>query len=75
MRPIHQIIGQNVKRIRREQGLSKTTLARMAGITRQFLTSIEKGASDMKVSVLQDLADVLNVEPAVLLIVHDGGEF
>jgi len=60
-------LGANVKRLRSNQGLSKASLAQMSDMSRPTLYKIERGQFDATLSVLQQLADALCVEPADLL--------
>jgi len=53
-----------VKRIRRERGLSQRRLAELAGVNKVTLVHIETGKSSPNVETLEKLADALEVEVA-----------
>ena len=62
-------ISINVKRIRVSRGMSIVDAAKAAGISRQAFTNIENGTTkEPKVSNLQAIADVFDVEVLDLLI-------
>jgi transcriptional regulator with XRE-family HTH domain len=64
------IDGGHVLALRTQRGLSQRKLASLVGVNPMTLTRIERGAdsSDLPLSVLGRLADVLGAEPAELLI-------
>lgn len=70
--PLAVVLGMNVLQLRTRQRLSKTAFARMSGISRPTLNKIERGASDVRLSCLQRMADALCVDPLLLLIASDG---
>ncbi len=55
------LFGMNVEHLRKAQGLSKTKLSAMAGITRPTLNKIERGESDLKLSLMIRVAKALGV--------------
>ena len=67
-------LGTNVKRLRKEQELTKTALARMAGLCRPMLDKIEDGESNIRLSDVHQLADALCVEPTDLLFMPRCGD-
>ncbi|MBO4352447.1 MAG: helix-turn-helix transcriptional regulator [Eggerthellaceae bacterium] len=64
------LIGENVRRLRTEQDLSKKTLARISGVSRPLLDKVERGEADLRASYISRIADSLSVPPAVLLTPH-----
>ena len=66
-----QIVGQNIKRIRLECGLSQEQLANQCGHTnehaRSWISKIEKGNNDLPTSELKQIAKVLGVTPVDLM--------
>lgn len=48
-----------IEEYRKTQGLTQTELAKMAGISRPFLSNIETGAAVPTVSVASEIAKVL----------------
>ena len=47
-----QIIAENIKRIRTEQGLSLGQLAELSGVSKVILSQIEKGNSNPTVNTM-----------------------
>lgn len=58
-----KIVGANVRRLRRERGLSQETLAGEAGLAMRHLGRIERGEGNPTVRVLAMIATVLKVHP------------
>lgn len=58
-----KIVGANIKRLRKERGLSQEALAGEAGLAMRHLGRIERGEGNPTVAVLGKLADVLGVSP------------
>lgn len=59
-----KIVGSNVRRLRKERGLSQESLAGEAGLAMRHLGRIERGEGNPTVAVLGKLAEVLGVHPA-----------
>jgi transcriptional regulator with XRE-family HTH domain len=56
-------LGKEVATARRQKGLSQTDLARAAGISRQTVSALERGAlSDLGVQRLVRVLEVLDLE-------------
>ena len=69
------ILGRNVHRLRKMQGMNKKSFCLMVGISRPLLDKIEKGESDIRISYVQKLAEGLSVHPFELFIpIVIGGE-
>lgn len=58
-----KIVGANIRRLRKERGLSQEALAGEAGLAMRHLGRIERGEGNPTVAVLGKLADVLGVHP------------
>jgi transcriptional regulator with XRE-family HTH domain len=58
-----QIVGANVRRLRKERGLSQEALAGEAGLAMRHLGRIERGEGNPTVAVLAKLAEALGVRP------------
>lgn len=58
---IKQQFGNNLKRLRLEQGLSQEKLALIAEIDRTYIPSIEKGERNVSIVIAEKLANALNV--------------
>lgn len=61
------IVGDNVRRLRREKGLTQEKLASAAEIDLRYLGSIERGKGNPSILVLAKVAGVLGVHPSDLL--------
>nr|WP_316628206.1 helix-turn-helix transcriptional regulator [uncultured Brevundimonas sp.] len=61
-----KIVGANIRRLRKERGLSQEALAGEAGLAMRHLGRIERGEGNPTVAVLGKLADVLGVHPSAL---------
>jgi transcriptional regulator with XRE-family HTH domain len=62
-----KIVGENVRRLRRDRGLTQEKLALDAGIDLTYLGGIERGRRNPSVLVLGRLAAVLGIHPRDLL--------
>lgn len=61
-------LGDNIKSVRIQKGLSQSELARLAGYKdRSTIAKIESGVNDVTQSKLATIAEALNVTPAELL--------
>lgn len=54
-------IGNNIRRIRKEQRISQIDLAVSVGIDRAYLSEIENGRTNVSINILYALADALNI--------------
>lgn len=61
------LLGQNVRRLRTEQGLSQEELAFRAGMKRSYLSDLERGTRNPTVRALGRLAEALEVKAGDLL--------
>lgn len=59
-----RVVGANVRRFRKEAGLSQERLALSAGIDLRYLGGIERGEHNPSVAVLGRLAEALGVHPS-----------
>ena len=62
----HQV-GANVKRWRKERGLSQERLAFDCGLHRTYISGVERGIRNPTVVVLEQIAIALNVPTSHLL--------
>jgi transcriptional regulator with XRE-family HTH domain len=62
-----QLLGENVRRLRKERGLSQEELAFRAGMKRSYLSDLERGTRNPTVRAVGRLADALKVEPTLLM--------
>jgi transcriptional regulator with XRE-family HTH domain len=64
---LQQIIGNNLRRIRIDSGLTREQLAEKVGVSTTFYANLECGNKMMSVITLRKLADVLGVSTDALL--------
>lgn len=62
-----KVLGENVKRLRKQARINKKQFALMVEIGRPFLNKIEAGEANPRVDVVTRMADALEVEPSELL--------
>jgi XRE family aerobic/anaerobic benzoate catabolism transcriptional regulator len=60
-------LGARLRRLREERGLAVAELARLAGLSRRYVTELEAGRANPTVLVLEDLAATLETSAAELL--------
>ena len=63
-----EIVGRNVRRLRLAAGITQEQLAFAAQIDLTYVGGIERGKRNPSVMVLARIADVLEAEPATLLM-------
>ncbi|OCA89885.1 helix-turn-helix transcriptional regulator [Pradoshia sp. D12] len=69
------MIGRNIQEIRKRKGMTLTQLAANAGISKSYLSNIERGVNqNPSIEVLKRLAFVLNADLKTLLRVQEGVE-
>lgn len=61
------IVAANLRRLRREKGLTQEELAHLADLDRSYLGAIERGEYKVTVATLGKLAIGLRVLPAALV--------
>lgn len=61
------MFASNLRRLRAAKGLSQDDLAYEAGISRSYLSQLEKGAFYASLKIVGRVAKTLQVEPAELL--------
>ena len=64
---IRRRVGLNVKRYRKERGLSQEGLAFECGVHRTYVSGVERGIRNPTVRVLEKIAKALGVAPSRLL--------
>lgn len=62
-RGLHVIFGQNVRRLREEQGLTQAELAMKAGLNRSYLGGVERGQRRICIDNISRIARALSVAP------------
>lgn len=61
------VVGRNIRRLRRERGLSQEDLADEIGVHRTYMGGVERGERNLTLRSLERLADRLGVSPLSLL--------
>jgi transcriptional regulator with XRE-family HTH domain len=64
---LREVFATNLRRLRHAKGLSQDDLAYEAGVSRSYLSQIEKGVFFASLKIVGKLATALDVEPAELL--------
>ena len=64
---LRQRFAANVRRLRKERGLSQERLAFEAGLHRTYVSGIERGLRNVGLDNIGVIAKALDVEPAELL--------
>ncbi len=67
MEDVKKLVGQNVRRLREEAGLSQEKLALEAELDRTYVSGVERGVRNPTVTVLARIAKALKTEPDKLL--------
>ncbi|MGG4607733.1 helix-turn-helix domain-containing protein [Providencia sp. Me31A] len=62
-----EIVGSNIKRIRQNQGITGSDLARLLLCSQQHVSRIERGLVRLNIEQIQLVADRLNVSISLLL--------
>lgn len=64
---LREVFATNLRRIRNAKGLSQDDLAYDAGISRSYLSQLEKGGFYASLKIIEKLALTLEVEPTEFL--------
>lgn len=64
-------IGLNIRRLRREKGLTQAVVASEAGINTNTYAKIERGVQTATVPMLEKIAEVLGVKLDILFVFED----
>ena len=62
-----KVIGQTIKTLRKEKGVSQEVLSGFAGIARTHLTMIENGTKQANFETLCKIATALEIRPSELV--------
>ena len=62
-----QIFGENVRRVRKERGMSLEALAHEVGLAYSYMGQIERGQRNPTLDVVERIAEVLGAQPLMLL--------
>ena len=61
------LLGNNVRRLRKSRGWSQEDLAEKADLHRTYISGIERGVRNPTLTILFKLAQALGVAPSVLV--------
>lgn len=64
---VRQRLAANVRRLRRDKGLSQERFAFESGIDRTYVSGVERGTRNPTITVVERFATALEVDAAVLL--------
>ena len=64
---VRQIVGENMRRYRRDKGLSQQEVANLMGVDRAYISGLELGQRNPTVITLWHAAQALDVEVHLLL--------
>jgi transcriptional regulator with XRE-family HTH domain len=62
------IVGANIRRLRKEKGLTQEQLAHEAGMAMRYVAGCERGEENPSLRFLVRIAGALGTEPAILLM-------
>jgi len=69
--PIIQIVGENIRKIRKLQGLTQDELAKKSGVKDTYITGIETGKRNSSLKTIAKILDALEVKPEELFNTND----
>jgi len=64
---IREDFARNLRKFRRQKGLSQEALAHDAGVDRTYVSALERCVYSASITMVEKLATVLGVEPTDLL--------
>ena len=64
---MRKLVGRNVERLRRAQGITQEQLAERSGFSQQYISGLENGRRNPTVVTLYEIASALNSNPVDLL--------
>ena len=67
MRPLPPLFGQAVRLLRQKRGISQEKLAATAGISRTYMSEVERGVTLVSLLTIAKLADALEVSMSQLM--------
>jgi len=70
---LRELFATNLRRLRHAKGLSQDELAYDAGVSRSYLSQLEKGKYHASLKIIGRLAEVLEADPVEFLKGPDRG--
>lgn len=68
---MRKLVGENVRRLRIELGLTQEQFAERSGFSQQYISDLERGRRNPTVVSLYEIAQALGVSPPVLITTFD----
>jgi len=68
---MRKLVGQNVRRIRQQQGLTQEELSEKSGFTQQYLSGLESGRRNPTIVSIYQIATALGVNHVALVAPAD----
>ena len=66
--------GQNVRAARIAQGIAQEALADMSGLSRTYMSGVERGVRNIGINNIERIARALRVDPATLVRDKSGSD-
>lgn len=67
---MRKLVGSNVERLRRAQGMTQEQLAERSGFSQQYISGLENGRRNPTVVTLYEIAEALGSTPVELLVTN-----
>ena len=67
MKSLNKKLGERLKKLRQEKGMSQGDIARKLGVHRSYISRIERGVRNPTVKNVERIAEALGVSPHKLL--------
>jgi len=67
MKSLNKKLGERLKKLRQEKGMSQGDIARKLGVHRSYISGIERGVRNPTVKNVERIAEALSVSPHMLL--------
>lgn len=62
------MIGENIKKLRKEKGITLSNLAKQSGVSKSYLSSLERGLkTNPSIQIVESVAGVLSIDINELL--------
>ena len=62
------MIGENIKKLRKEKGITLSNLAKQSGVSKSYLSNLERGLKkNPSIQIVESVAGVLNIDINELL--------
>lgn len=68
---MRKLVGDNVRRVRGERGITQEQLAEQSGFSQQYISDLERGRRNPTVVSLFELAQALETTPTVLISLRE----